>query len=104
MKVRYRKGIANHPGPESCGGAREGAADCNSASPPSRCRLTKANRRPEGRRVSAAEGRPVELRARCRHVSRLLRSTRHGKRHLTVIMRALTPGYELILMTGGGKG
>jgi hypothetical protein len=27
MKVRYRKGIANHPGPESCGGAREGAAE-----------------------------------------------------------------------------
>ena len=23
MKVRYRKGIANHPGPESCGGARK---------------------------------------------------------------------------------
>lgn len=27
MKVRYRKGIANHPGPESCGGTREGAAE-----------------------------------------------------------------------------
>jgi hypothetical protein len=27
MKVRYREGIANHPGPESCGGAREGAAE-----------------------------------------------------------------------------
>ena len=27
MKVRYRKGLANHPGPESCGGAREGAAE-----------------------------------------------------------------------------
>ncbi len=27
MKVRYRKGIANHPGPESCGGAREGAIE-----------------------------------------------------------------------------
>ena len=27
MKVRYRKGIANHPDPESCGGAREGAAE-----------------------------------------------------------------------------
>ena len=27
MKVRHRKGIANHPGPESCGGAREGVAE-----------------------------------------------------------------------------
>ena len=27
MKVRYRKGIANHPGPESCGGACEGVAE-----------------------------------------------------------------------------
>ena len=27
MKVRYRKGLANHPDPESCGGAREGAAE-----------------------------------------------------------------------------
>jgi hypothetical protein len=27
MKVRHRKGIANHPGPESCGRAREGAAE-----------------------------------------------------------------------------
>ena len=27
MKVRYRKGIANHPDPESCGGAREGATE-----------------------------------------------------------------------------
>jgi RNA-directed DNA polymerase len=27
MKVRYRKGIANHPDPESCGGAREGAIE-----------------------------------------------------------------------------
>ena len=27
MKVRHRKGIANHPGPESCGGAREGAVE-----------------------------------------------------------------------------
>lgn len=23
MKVQHRKGIANHPGPESCGGDRE---------------------------------------------------------------------------------
>ena len=27
MKVRYRKGIANHSGPESCGGAREGVGE-----------------------------------------------------------------------------
>ena len=27
MKVRHRKGIANHPDPESCGGAREGAVE-----------------------------------------------------------------------------
>lgn len=27
MKVRYRKGIANHPGLESCGGAREDATE-----------------------------------------------------------------------------
>jgi RNA-directed DNA polymerase len=27
MKVRYRKGIANHPGPESCGVAREGSIE-----------------------------------------------------------------------------
>ena len=27
MKVRYRKGIANHPDPESCGGAREGVVE-----------------------------------------------------------------------------
>jgi len=27
MKVRYRKGLANHPGPESCGGAREGVVE-----------------------------------------------------------------------------
>ena len=27
MKVRYRKGIANHPDPESCGGAREGVTE-----------------------------------------------------------------------------
>ena len=27
MKVRYRKGIANHPDPESCGGVREGATE-----------------------------------------------------------------------------
>ena len=27
MKVRYRKGIANHPDPESCGGVREGAIE-----------------------------------------------------------------------------
>jgi len=27
MKVQHRKGIANHPGPESCGGAREGAIE-----------------------------------------------------------------------------
>ena len=27
MKVRYRKGIANHPDPESCGGAREDAIE-----------------------------------------------------------------------------
>lgn len=27
MKVRYRKGIANHPGPESCGGARESVVE-----------------------------------------------------------------------------
>jgi RNA-directed DNA polymerase len=27
MKVRHRKGIANHPGPESCGGAREGVIE-----------------------------------------------------------------------------
>ncbi|MEN9543677.1 MAG: hypothetical protein RLZZ598_510 [Pseudomonadota bacterium] len=27
MKVRHRKGIANHPGPESCGGAREGVVE-----------------------------------------------------------------------------
>jgi len=27
MKVRYRKGVANHPGPESCGGAREGVVE-----------------------------------------------------------------------------
>lgn len=27
MKVRYRKGIAIHPGPESCGAAREGVAE-----------------------------------------------------------------------------
>ena len=33
MKVRYRKGIANHPGPESCGGAREGAAEALTGEP-----------------------------------------------------------------------
>jgi RNA-directed DNA polymerase len=27
MKVRYGKGVATHPGPESCGGAREGVAE-----------------------------------------------------------------------------
>jgi RNA-directed DNA polymerase len=27
MKVRYRKGIANHPDPESCGGVREGVVE-----------------------------------------------------------------------------
>lgn len=27
MKVRHRKGIANHPGPESCGGGREVAVE-----------------------------------------------------------------------------
>jgi RNA-directed DNA polymerase len=27
MKVRYRKGIANHPDPESCGGGREGVIE-----------------------------------------------------------------------------
>ena len=27
MKVRHRKGLANHPGPESCGGVREGAVE-----------------------------------------------------------------------------
>ena len=27
MKVRHRKGIANHPGPESCGGVREGVIE-----------------------------------------------------------------------------
>jgi hypothetical protein len=27
MKVRYRKGIANHPDPESCGGVREGVIE-----------------------------------------------------------------------------
>ena len=27
MKVRHRKGLANHPGPESCGGAREGVVE-----------------------------------------------------------------------------
>ena len=27
MKVRYRKGIANRPDPESCGGVREGAVE-----------------------------------------------------------------------------
>lgn len=27
MKVRHRKGLANHPGPESCGVAREGAIE-----------------------------------------------------------------------------
>ena len=27
MKVRYRKGLANHPDPESCGGAREGVVE-----------------------------------------------------------------------------
>jgi RNA-directed DNA polymerase len=27
MKVRYRKGVANHPDPESCGGVREGATE-----------------------------------------------------------------------------
>jgi hypothetical protein len=27
MKVRYREGIASRPDPESCGGAREGAAE-----------------------------------------------------------------------------
>lgn len=27
MKVRHRKGIANHPGPESCGGVREGVVE-----------------------------------------------------------------------------
>ena len=27
MKVRYRKGVATRPGPESCGGAREGVGE-----------------------------------------------------------------------------
>lgn len=27
MKVRHRKGLANHPGPESCGGVREGVVE-----------------------------------------------------------------------------
>ena len=27
MRVRHRKGVAIHPDPESCGGAREGAAE-----------------------------------------------------------------------------
>src|SRR5207253_1907871 len=27
MKVRHRKGVANHPDPESCGGVREGATE-----------------------------------------------------------------------------
>jgi RNA-directed DNA polymerase len=27
MKVRYRKGLANRPGPESCGGVREGVIE-----------------------------------------------------------------------------
>jgi len=27
MRVQHRKGIANHPGPESCGGAREGVIE-----------------------------------------------------------------------------
>ena len=27
MKVRHRKGVALHPDPESCGDAREGAAE-----------------------------------------------------------------------------
>ena len=27
MQVRHREGIANHPGPESCGGAREGVVE-----------------------------------------------------------------------------
>lgn len=27
MEVRHRKGLANHPGPESCGGAREGVVE-----------------------------------------------------------------------------
>ena len=27
MKARYRKGLANHPDPDSCGGAREGVVE-----------------------------------------------------------------------------
>lgn len=36
MKVRHRKGLANHPGPESCGGVREGVVEA----------LTGGERRP----------------------------------------------------------
>ena len=33
MKVRHRKGVAIHPGPESCGSAREGAAEALTGEP-----------------------------------------------------------------------
>ena len=56
MKVRYRKGIANHPDPESCGGAREGAIEAltgESAGQPL-SREIKQSRAPT--RLSEAEG------------------------------------------------
>jgi RNA-directed DNA polymerase len=33
MKVRYRKGVAIHPGPESCGGAREDVGEALTGEP-----------------------------------------------------------------------
>lgn len=33
MKVRHRKGVATHPGPESCVGARKGAGEALTGEP-----------------------------------------------------------------------
>jgi RNA-directed DNA polymerase len=33
MKVRYRKGVAIHPGPESCGAGREAVAEALTGEP-----------------------------------------------------------------------
>jgi RNA-directed DNA polymerase len=48
MKVRYREGIASHSGPESCGGAREGATEALTgevAGQPLSCEISSLERR-----------------------------------------------------------
>jgi hypothetical protein len=100
MKESYVEGLANHNGPESCGGAREDAVEALTGVRPGRA-IQPRNR--------IYFGVPTPLREAEGHIRhaqrpdmpgpRAVADPVHGRKHL-----AREPGDPLFAWTGGGPG